>query len=377
MTSKNIKATNAEPRYVQIASDIKAVIESGELKPGDAVTSERKLAQNYAVSYDTIRKAVQSLVNEKLLEKIHGKGIFVIDPSKAKNKKIGVLVPTLTLSYYADMVDVMQKLVINQHYEFSLISRKTPEGIMDYNKLEMFLKNTKLDGLLIAGELMKEFYEKLRETLPDMQMIFLDGRVTGEEVNFIKFDDESGAFAATEHLLRQGRKHVLFIDGGRGYINSDQRERGYLAAMQKYNMEPQVKYSAGFDYDSGYNAMREILAEGQTPDAIFCVTDLAAMGAMQALTEHNITIPTQVAVVGFSDLREAHFTRPPISSVKVDVKEISRLAVDEIIDKIEGRSKSLWQVIFPTHLIVRESSSVKLLSIKQTKQPKQTEGVLV
>lgn len=373
--NKNIKAPNTELLYLKIASDVKKAIETGELKPGDTVTSERKLAQNYSVSYDTVRKAIQSLVDEKLLEKIHGKGVFVKENMMDRTKKIGVLVPTLNLSYYADMVEVMEKLVIDQHCEFLLISRRTPEGVMDYNKLELFLKNTGLDGLMIAGELMKEFYIKIRASIPDMQMIFLDGAVAGNEVNFIKFDDESGAFAATEHLLRQNRRQIMFIDGGRGYINSDQRERGYSDAMQKYGIKPWVKYGAGFDYDSGYSAMREVMTEGNIPDAIFCVTDLVAMGAMQVLADHKISVPEQVAVVGFSDLREAHFTRPRISSVKVDVKEISRLAVTEMIDKIEGRSKSLWQVIFPTHLIVRESSSVNSINIKKTN--KQMEGVML
>lgn len=371
---KKIKAPNTELLYLKIASDVKKAIETGELKPGDTVTSERKLAQNYNVSYDTIRKAIQSLVDEKLLEKIQGKGVFVKDKVKMNNKKIGVLIDTLNLSYYADMVEVMEKLITGQNYEFFLICMTDADGKADQGKMIRFLEHTTLDGLLVAEELRREYYERIKAVCPDMRMIFLDGAVAGTEVDYIKFDDESGAFAATEHLIRQGRKKILFIDSDRNFINAGLREHGYLAAMQRYGITPWVKY-AGFHYDNGHEAMQEIIAEGKMPDAVFCVTDVVAMGAMQVLADNKITVPEQVAVVGFSNLREAHFTRPRISSVKVDVKEISRLAVTEMIDKIEGRSKSAWQVIFPTHLLVRESSITKSANIN--KVTKQMEGVLV
>jgi LacI family transcriptional regulator len=380
--NKKIKAPNTELLYLKIASDVKKAIETGELKPGDTVTSERKLAQNYSVSYDTVRKAIQSLVDEKLLVKVQGKGVFVKDNVKVNNKKIGVLIDTLNLSYYADMVEVMEKLVTGQNYEFFLICMTDADGKADQGKMIRFLEHTTLDGLLVAEELRRKYYEQIKAICPGMHMIFLDGAVAGAEVDYIKFDDESGAFAATEHLIRQGRKKILFIDSDRNFINAGLREHGYLAAMQRYGMEPWVKY-AGFHYDNGHEAMQKIMSDGKMPDAIFCVTDMVAMGAMQVLADNKITVPDQVAVVGFSNLREASFTRPRISSVKVDVKEISRLAVTEMIDKIEKRSKSLWQVIFPTHLIVRESSTNKSINItKQTKQitqqqNKQTEGVMV
>lgn len=348
--------------YLRIASDIRDSIKNGVLKSGTNIIPERKLAESYHVSYGTVRKAIQSLVEEKLLTKIQGSGIFVADKPKTTSnphKRIGINVPTLNLSYYADMVMTMEQIITDKQCEFILIRSDLGRN-SENNRLESILQRTKLDGLLVAGEISCERFQNIKKIAPDMQIIFLDGGVAGEEVDSIKFDDESGAFAATEHLIRQGREKILFIDGGNKYINSRLRERGYLAAIRRYNIEPCIKYGQGFDYESGYNAMQEVISERNIPDAIFCVTDLVAMGAMQVLDNHLITIPNQVLIVGFSNLREADFTRPRISSVKVDFKEISRLAVTEMFDKIEGRSRSRWQVIFPTHLIVRESSNLDM-----------------
>ncbi|MCF6177657.1 MAG: GntR family transcriptional regulator [Victivallaceae bacterium] len=362
------------PVYLRIAADIKNTVQSGELKPGDNIMPERKLAEFYQVSYGTLRKAIEVLVAENLLTKVQGSGVFVTKDKPASSTpadrpiRIGINVPTLKLSYYTAMVEVMEQMIIDNHYEFFLIrgdlGRKSKQ-----NRLENILQRTKLDGLILVGEIMTEQFNSIRQIAPEMKMIFLDGTVNGEEVDFIKFDDESGAFSATEHLIRQGGKKILFIDGCSFFINPGLREKGYLAAMERYNLEPWVKYGTGFDYESGYNAMQEIIDSGRMPDAIFCVTDLVAMGAMQALSNHQFRVPEQLLVAGFSDLREADFTHPRISSVKVDVKEISRLAVLEMFDKIAGRSKSRWQVIFPTHLIVRASSTPKPKPFaKQTRQ---------
>ncbi|MCF6176624.1 MAG: GntR family transcriptional regulator [Victivallaceae bacterium] len=357
---KRAKLTGNGPIYLRIAADIRDSIKNSELKTGDNMLPERKLAEFYQASYGTVRKAIQALVDEKLLTKVQGSGVFIAEKELLINPiRIGINVPTLKLSYYAEMVEALEQVIIDNHCEFFLI-RGDFARTSESDRLENILQRTKLDGLLLAGEISSERFNSLRKIAPDMQMIFLDGNVAGEEVDFIKFDDESGAFSATEHLIRQGRKKILFIDGGSTFINSSLRESGYLAAMHRYGITPWVEYGAGFDYNSGYNVMQKIINEGKMPDAIFCVTDLVAMGAMQLLSQHHITVPEQVMLVGFSDLREADFTHPRITSVKVDVKEISRLAVLEILDKIAGRSKSRWQVIFPTHLIVRESSIPQL-----------------
>lgn len=369
-----VESNKKELIYLKIVSDIRNSIKSNALRPGDNILPERKLAEKFGVSYGTVRKAIQILTDEKLLSKVHGCGTFVTksEPEPKKVKRIGINIPTLKLSYYADMVEKMERMITDNNYEFLLTNRDAL--VKSKNMLENILLRTKLDGLLLTGEIKPDLFCYIRDIAPDMHIIFLDGGVDGMEVNSIRFDDESGAFAATEHLIRQGRKEIIFIDAGRKYINTRCRENGYLAAMEKWSLQPWIKYVNGYGYENGVEAVQEVLAEGKIPNAIFCVTDLVAMGALQVLTVHKIKVPEEVALVGFSNLREADFARPRISSVKVDVKEISRLAVMEMIEKIEGRSKDLWQVVFPTHLIVRQSSFVTSInkSINNKKQ-----GVLV
>lgn len=346
--------------YLKIAADIRDNILSGELKEGDNIAPERKIAELYGVSYGTVRKAIQLLVNEELLVKLQGKGTFVRQQAlDAKIKKIGVYVPVLSISYYAEMVEVIEKIVSDRQYQFFLI--RNPEE--NQNKLKSFLKHTKLDGLILTNEFSQDEYLAIKKLAPKMKMLFIDGRVIGEDVDYIKCDDKAGAFVATEHLISLGHKNILYIGSASSALTSINRCNGYKAAMKKWKLKPWIE-KKGFQYAHGYDCMNKVIAEKNVPEAVFCITDMAAMGAIQALKDNKLRVPKDVAVMGFSSLREASFNRPAISSVKIDINEISRLAITELIAKIEGKSFNRWQVTILPHLIIRESTS-KSIPVKR------------
>jgi len=361
--------------YLKIAADIRDNIQSGELAQGDNITPERKIAELYGVSYGTVRKAIQLLVDEELLVKSQGRGVFVRQESPvAQPKKIGLYVPVLSISYYADMVEVIEKIVSDHHYQFFLI--RNPEQNQD--KLKSFLRHTKLDGLILAHEFSRDNYLAIKEFAPETKILFIDGRVAGEEVDYIKCDDKAGAFAATEHLINLGHKDILHIGAEPFALTSVNRCNGYEAAMKKWGLEPWIEMR-GFHYATGYDCVNKVLSEDKVPDAIFCVTDLVAMGAIQALKDNKLQVPSDVAVMGFSNLREASFSRPAISSVKIDISEISRLAITELLAKVEGKSFNNWQMTFLPHLIIRESSSIEISKkdIKEKIKDQLAESLLV
>ena len=361
--------------YLKIAADIRDSIQSGELAQGDNITPERKIAELYGVSYGTVRKAIQLLVNEELLEKTQGRGTFVRQQTPAaRPKKIGVYVPILSMSYYADMVEVIEKIVSDRHYQFFLI--RNPEGNQD--KLKSFLRHTKLDGLILTHEFSRDKYLAIKKLAPQMKMLFIDGRVTDEEVDYIKCDDKAGAFAATEHLISLGYKDILYIGSEMSALTAINRCDGYEAAMNKWGLKAWIE-NKGFHYGNGYDCVNKVLSIGNVPEAIFCVNDMVAMGAIQALKDNELRVPDDVAVMGFSNLREAAFNRPAISSVQIDISEISRLAITELLAKVDGKSFNKWQMTFLPHLIIRESSSIKISKkeIKEKMENQFATGILV
>jgi DNA-binding LacI/PurR family transcriptional regulator len=166
-------------------------------------------------------------------------------------------------------------------------------------------------------------------------------------------ENSDGARAAVRHLHETGRRRIAAVHGPERSPCAMDRRRGYLSAMHDLGLTP---HAAGgpFRRETGYERVRQLLAEDPALDAVFVGCDLMATGAMQALAEAGRRVPHDVAVVGFDDSLITALTVPPLSSVRQPVEEMAAAATRALVDREAGFS---WQRTFPTTLRVRASSS--------------------
>ena len=114
-----------------------------------------------------------------------------------------------------------------------------------------------------------------------------------------------------------------------------------------------MQFNALYTEEAAYKAACELINSGEKFDAICAACDLIAIGAMRALKEHNITIPDQVAVVGFDDIAIASFTFPPLTTVKQDTQLAGELLVNTLLSSISGQKIST--TLIEPSVIVRKS----------------------
>ena len=343
--------------YLKVAADLRDAILRGELVRGMTIMPERQLAVKYQMSVGTVRKGIQQLVDEGLLEKEHGRGTFVTGfipgPGNGKTLKIGALVPTISISYYAAMVETIEKMVAANNCQFVLI--RNPEDGDKIEKLSSVLQYTHLDCLLVCHELLPEEYRRIGQIAPTLPLYFIDGDVDGIEVGYVKINDFYGAQMAVDHLIGQGCRRIAHFGydmGGNGW----QRLAGYRAAMAAHGMTPTEIFGDVHFEDGVAAADRCWSGTGEKPDGIFCVTDFVAMGAVHRLLEAGVRVSEDVGVVGFSNLTEAAYHKPSITSLEVDLDGMVRFAVSELINKVGKPGAKFSQVVFNPWLHVRESS---------------------
>jgi len=177
------------------------------------------------------------------------------------------------------------------------------------------------------------------------------------EIPSVVYDDRGGARAATEHLLAGGAAPVAFLgELPRSHLG-EERCRGYADALRAAGEDARgwrwpVR---GYDYRHGFDATGAALAAGRVPGGILAVNDQLAIGAMRALHDHGLTVPGDVAVVGFGDLELAPFVRPSLSSVQGPVDEIAASACSALVALLRDEPAPQRQVIGRS-LVVRESS---------------------
>ena len=179
-------------------------------------------------------------------------------------------------------------------------------------------------------------------------------------------DNRDGGRQVGVHLASLGRQRVAYL-GANQPTAPEFRDRylGLCDALQAAKLSTEAALQIDV-IDStelaGYAAAQALFARGVAFDALFCASDLIAIGAMRALMEHGLRVPEDVAVVGFDDQPVAAFTNPPLTSVLQDTKLAGEKLVDTLIREIRGES-AVSEVLTPT-LVVRRSSGVGLATAK-------------
>jgi DNA-binding LacI/PurR family transcriptional regulator len=169
-------------------------------------------------------------------------------------------------------------------------------------------------------------------------------------------DERSGALSATEHLLALGHRTVHHVAGTSGWAATARRIAGWRGALKDAGAaEPPVVHG-DWTPRSGYEAATELLHHGGVT-AIFAANDQMAIGAIRAVERAGLRVPQDVSVVGFDDAPEAEFLSTPLTTVRQDFAEVTRLAVHRLVRTIEGRPPAERHRLVPAQLVIRESAA--------------------
>ncbi|WP_027330102.1 LacI family DNA-binding transcriptional regulator [Marinimicrobium agarilyticum] len=174
-------------------------------------------------------------------------------------------------------------------------------------------------------------------------------------------DNYNGAYKATRHLLRLGRRRIAFIGEASEHAPEFKRRyEGYARALEEFGIDadPALQVPAETSEFEGRAGIETLLARGAKFDAVFGASDLIAIGAIQGLEAAGMTVPADVAVVGFDDIPAASYTHPPLTTVQQNTKLAGELLVDNLLKMIEGEKPESF--LLPTDLIVRGSCGASM-----------------
>lgn len=222
-----------------------------------------------------------------------------------------------------------------------------------------YQESHRADGLILLGYGDYTLYEtRLRQLVKSGTHFVRWGSVDEGTIGSTVGSDNFGAGRlAGEHLLARGRRTIAFLgQADSHYPEFQKRHAGLLRAIATAGLEqdPELVIDAISSEESGHAAAQMLLSRGKKFDAIFAASDLIAIGAMRALAEVGLSIPGDVAVVGFDDIPAAGFTTPPLTTVMQDMRLAGEALVEAVIAQLEGRPPP--PPILPTRMVVRAST---------------------
>lgn len=284
-----------------------------------------------------------------------------------KSKTIGVVVPVISRDVFVVAIKSIEEVLSKAGY--NIIICQSHESYEKEQDILENLKQLRVDGLIIS--LSNETSEiehllDLREA--EIPMVLFDRKIEMGEFNSIVIDNYDGAYQATVHLIQQGCQKIIHLAGKDTVSIFSERRRGFEAALDDHGLPILPRSSMPFNDDDpdDIETLRSLLQSSDRPDAIFANGDIAALVALNLLTEMGMKIPQEVAVVGFGNNLFCSYLQPSLSSVSQSSEEVGRLAAELLLRQIQGPNPAgqISQEVLPIELIIRQSSSKNSIAEK-------------
>lgn len=278
--------------------------------------------------------------------------------ASGSSNTVALLIPNLSNPFFGAMAHTFCTLSSEFRRDILVFDFKESQDLEDYG-FEL-VRSRKVDGVFLAGGHYVSIGEKLLESMSQMShLILVNGHVPGMNLYSVRTNDEEDGWKAADYLLGKGYRRFWVVAGPMDRYPAVSKMDGFRRRLVEEGMDPDdlVVLEGGFNAKLAYQACRERLQEERAdlPDAIFAMNDLMAFGVLRALHEAGVSVPGDVAVMGYDDIQLAEFADPPLTTLHVPIEDMAVVAFELFNRLMAGESPRRKEYILETRLVERES----------------------
>lgn len=364
------------PKHRFIFDTLKQQIDADHYSQGKRLPSETELAKRFGVSRPTASRALRDLEHLGIIERRAGSGSYLrppaAAPSKAPKSTFGLLVPGLGNTEILDPIcneitRFSQSLGCTVLWGDTVVAVSTGEDVLALCRQYIELK---VDGVFFAPIEAIPNRETVNRTVCSMlteasvAVILLDRDVLEfpqrSQYDLVGIDNFAAGYVLTEHLLAHGNRDFRFLARPDFPATTDLRLAGCREAISRAGL-PQTEPLAWFGEPTDVNFIREMLSPSM-PHAILCSNDQTAAKLIRTLSNMGVSLPRDVRVAGFDDVRYATLLTVPLTTVHQPYRAIGQAAVRAMQKRIHHADRVPQQVLLPFNLVVRDSCGCNSLS---------------
>jgi DNA-binding LacI/PurR family transcriptional regulator len=278
---------------------------------------------------------------------------------KQASSTLGVIVPSIRNDFFSAVIGGIEEVAYGRGFN-TVVCQSNEDRNREAIHIHTLISNRVAGVLASVAQTTAEGIQFLSLRQVGIPLVLFDRVCDDVETGKVVVDDYGGATQAVELLIHRGCRRIAHLAGPTHTSIGRDRHRGYADVMERNGMavDPRIIVHGGFDEQDGIAGCQQLLSQGELPDAIFAVNDPVAVGAYKEIRSRGLSIPDDIALVGFGDTTLASYLDPPLTTVAQWPYAIGKAAVAMLLRRIDDPNlvgTSEVQVI-STELIRRGSA---------------------
>lgn len=341
-----VRSTNQGSREATASPTIKQVAEQAGVS---TATVSRVLSGGKGVTEDTIKRVRQVV---KSLD--YHPNRVARNLRARKTNTVGLILSDIQNPFFTSVVRGVEDVL--QAAGYVLLLGNSDD---DPHKEETYLATFRAEGLagiifVISDVAINSYRRILAAGIP---LVAIDRAPANLEVDLVTVSNVEGAQEATTHLIRREHKRIGMISGPSHLNTSRERQMGYEQALSKVGIpiKGELIKNGDFRETGGYTEMKKLLSLKNPPTAVFVANNLMTLGALQAIHEQGLVIPSQISLISFDDMPWAKSFQPPLTAIAQPTYELGSTAAELLLARMQDPQRPIRHVVLRTQLIVRAS----------------------
>lgn len=308
--------------------------------------------------YDDVAEQTRQLVIEaaKQMNYVPNRAARQLRLQKAET--IGFIIPSISKrfdeAFFTEFIAGTGEELSNQDFDLLVSNATTDEG--EHKLYHRWVNSNKVDGFIL-NRIHKHDWRVNYLSQQDVPFVALGRSQDGINYPCVRIEGAEAYLDLVRHIQAKGFSRFAFIGGPKDLIDHIERLQWFRSALKKCALQVDQMniVSTGMSSTAGYEATRALITRSVPPDAILCVNDEVAFGALHAAHEQGFTIGRDIAVVGFDGVQDAKHSEPPLTTLDIPVFDIARQLVHMLLRTIEGEAVDSPILIKP-NLLIRPST---------------------
>jgi DNA-binding LacI/PurR family transcriptional regulator len=276
-----------------------------------------------------------------------------------RSRILGLIVSDITNPFFPEVIQSFEGAAVEHNYEILLVSTQGNPERTEASVRRIIER--RVDGVAVfTSGIREELLEQLQSR--KLPLVLVDAESPPPGTSNLKIDYGRGIRQAVEHLAALRHKKIAFVTGPLTLRSAVTRKNAFEDSLRQIGMQvdPQLVLEGDHTMEGGMCAFGALVDKGLRPTAVMCSNDLSAIGVMREAYERGVSVPEDISIVGFDDVRIAQFIVPPLTSVRISEAGIGRVAFNALFAELqrEKPSRNSAEYLLTTDLVLRASTAL-------------------